>query len=142
MRQALRVANEALNADEVPVGAVVSCQGQLIGKAHNQCEQLKDSSAHAEMIAMTAAAHYLGSKYLSDCTLYVTLEPCAMCAAGMGWAKLGRLVYAASDPQRGFSLWKRPLLHPRTLISHGLESTASEHLLSTFFTKIRHQRSK
>ena len=139
MRIALQAAEEALGAEEVPVGAVVSCQGKLIGRSHNQCEQLKDSSAHAEMIAMTSAAHYLGNKYLKDCTLYVTLEPCAMCASAMSWAQLGRLVYAASDPQRGFRLWERPLLHPRTMVSQGLECTAAEHLLSVFFKNIRNR---
>ena len=140
MDLALQEAEVALQAGEVPVGAVVSCQGRPIAKAHNQCEQLKDSSAHAEMLAMTSAAAYLGNKYLSDCILYVTLEPCAMCASAMHWAQLHQLVYGAADPQRGFSRWKPALLHPRTSTSAGIGAEKAEELLRHFFEKIREKR--
>ena len=142
MQKALQEAQVALNLGEVPVGAIIVCKGRLIAKAHNQCEQLTDSSAHAEMLAMTSAAHYLGNKYLNDCTLYVTLEPCAMCAAAMGWAQLQRIVYAAHDMQRGFNLWDRPLLHPRTRISQSSMRTEAEALLHSFFSKLRRLSSR
>lgn len=139
MQKALQAAEQALSEGEVPVGAVITCQDRLIAQAHNQCERLHDSSAHAEMLAMTAATAHLGNKYLSDCTLYVTLEPCAMCAAAMHWAQLQHLIYAASDPQRGFTLWERPLLHPRTSITQGIATHQAEALLQQFFTQLRNQ---
>ena len=137
MKKALQEAEKAFLEGEMPVGAVIICQGKLIAKAHNQCELLKDSSAHAEMIAMSAASTHLGSKYLSNCTLYATLEPCAMCAAAMNWAQLQHLVYALPDPQRGFNQWEKPLLHPRTTYTYGIFSDVSQRLLKQFFDKIR-----
>ena len=140
MSKALQEAEEALQTGEVPVGAVISHQGKLIAKAHNQCERLRDSSAHAEMLAMTSAAAYLGSKYLSECSLYVTLEPCAMCAAAMYWTQLQHLVYAASDPKRGFTKWQPSLIHPRTSVSTGIEKTAAKGMLEHFFKQLRETR--
>ena len=114
MREALREARAAGAEDEVPIGAVVVCRGRVIARGHNMTERLHDPTAHAEMIALTAATEALGGKYLDDCTLYVTVEPCPMCAAALCWAQLGRLVYGAPDPRRGYSLFSPSLLHPRT----------------------------
>ena len=140
MSKALQEAETAFEEGEVPVGAVISCKGKLIAKAHNQCERLGDSSAHAEILAITSASSYIGSKYLSECTIYVTLEPCAMCAAAMYWAQIQRLFYAASDPKRGFTKWRPSLLHPRTTISTGIAQLVSEQLLDRFFKQIRETR--
>ncbi len=137
MQQAIKEATIAAAEKEVPIGAVVVCQGRIIAKAYNQCERLKDSSAHAEMLAMTAAAAHLGNKYLSDCSLYVTLEPCAMCAAAMRWAQLERLIYSAPDRQRGFTCWKPSLLHPRTSVVQGIAQAETETILCNFFKEIR-----
>ena len=120
MREALREAQAARSEDEVPIGAVVVCRGRIIARGHNMTERLHDPTAHAEMIALTAATEALGGKYLDDCTLYVTVEPCPMCAAALGWAQLGRLVWGAPDPRRGYSLFTPPLLHPRTEVASGL----------------------
>ncbi len=137
MREALKEARKALDDGEVPVGAVVVCQNKIIARAHNQTERLNDATAHAEMIAMTAAANYLGSKYLTDCILYVTLEPCVMCAGGLHWVQLSKLVYGADDVQRGYSLVKSPLLHPKTQIVKGVKKDESRELLDLFFKRIR-----
>lgn len=137
MREALKEASRALEASEVPVGAVVVCKNRIIARGHNQTEQLTDATAHAEMLAITAAANYLGSKYLSECTLYVTLEPCAMCAGAMHWTQLQKLVYGASDTQRGFSLVRSPLLHPKTEVVKGVKGDACKELIDTFFKGIR-----
>ncbi len=137
MNEALKEARIAFDKGEVPVGAVVVCQNRIIGRAHNQTEQLTDATAHAEMIAMTAAANYLGSKYLTDCTLYVTLEPCVMCAGGLHWTQLSKLVYGASDIQRGYSLVSSPLLHPKTQVIKGVKKEESKELLDLFFKRIR-----
>ena len=138
MDLALKQASLAATQGEIPVGAVITLQHRLIAKGHNQCEQLHDSSAHAELIAMTAASNYLGNKYLRDCCLYVTLEPCAMCAAAMYWTQLGRLVYAASDSKRGFSLYTPSLLHPHTTLEqHQPRAQEAQHLLKDFFQKLR-----
>lgn len=137
MREALREAQAAGEAGEVPVGGVVVCGGKIIARAHNLTETLTDPTAHAEMQLIGMAADYLGGKYLDDCTLYVTLEPCPMCAAALGWAQLGRLVYGASDPRRGYTLFTPSLLHPRTEVSSGLLATEASTLLTDFFKKQR-----
>src|SRR5215204_1751805 len=122
MNEALKEAQKAFDIGEVPVGAVVVCKNRVIARAHNQTEKLTDATAHAEMLAVTAAANYLGSKYLSECTLYVTLEPCVMCAGALHWVQLQKVVYGASDIQRGFSLVSSPLLHPRTEVVKGIKA--------------------
>src|SRR5574339_1151676 len=126
MREALKEAQKALEINEVPVGAVVVCRNRVIARAHNQTEKLTDATAHAEMLAITAAANYLGSKYLTECTMYVTLEPCVMCAGALHWVQLQRLVYGASDIQRGYSLVQSPLLHPKTTVIRGIKDDESK----------------
>lgn len=139
MRAALAEAMEAHDADEVPVGAVVVCNGRIIGRGHNMTETLHDVTAHAEMMAITAAANNLGGKYLTDCTLYVTVEPCAMCAGAIGWSQMGRLVYGASDPKRGYTTFydRRSPLHPKTEVSSGLLADECAQLMSDFFRQRR-----
>ena len=137
MKEALKEAVRAYEDGEVPVGAVMVCDGRIIGRGHNQTERLKDATAHAEMIAITSATAWLGSKYLKDCTLYVTLEPCVMCAGALNWSQLSRLVFGASDVQRGYSLISDPLLHPRTEIVRGVMVEECERLIRDFFRKIR-----
>lgn len=137
MEQALRQAELAFEAGEVPVGAVVVAEKRIIARAHNQTEQLTDVTAHAEMLAITSAFNAIGSKYLNECTLYVTLEPCVMCAGALYWAQLGRLVYGASDLKRGYTLNEKNLLHPRTELSSGLLKEESEKLMKQFFAKLR-----
>ncbi len=133
MREALREAQAAIEEDEVPVGAVVVCRGRIIARGHNMTERLHDPTAHAEMIALTAATEAIGGKYLNDCTLYVTVEPCPMCAAALFWAQLGGLVYGAADPKRGFSLFSPSLLHPRTVTVSGVLSGECSELVSSYF---------
>lgn len=133
MREALREAQAAIEEDEVPVGAVVVCRGRIIARGHNMTERLHDPTAHAEMIALTAATEAIGGKYLNDCTLYVTVEPCPMCAAALCWAQLGGLVYGAADPKRGFSLFSPSLLHPRTVTVPGVLSGECSELVSSYF---------
>lgn len=133
MREALREAQAAFEEDEVPVGAVVVCRGRIIARGHNMTERLHDPTAHAEMIALTAATEAMGGKYLNDCTLYVTVEPCPMCAAALCWAQLGGLVYGAADPKRGFSLFSPSLLHPRTVTVPGVLSGECSELVSSYF---------
>lgn len=137
MREALKEARKALDNGEVPVGALVVCQNKIIARSHNQTEQLTDATAHAEMLALTSAAHYLGSKYLNECTLYVTLEPCVMCAGALHWTQLQKLVYGAGDVQRGYTLVPAPLLHPRTEVVKGIGNEECKQLLDTFFKTIR-----
>lgn len=137
MGQALKQAELAFEKGEVPVGAVVVAENRIISRAHNQTEQLTDVTAHAEMLALTAAFNYMGAKYLNECTLYVTLEPCVMCAGAQYWAQLGKLVYGASDEKRGFSRFGKNLLHPRTEVESGLLSEESEAMLKSFFSKLR-----
>lgn len=137
MREALKEAKLAFEAGEVPVGAIVVCRNQIIARAHNQTELLNDVTAHAEMLAITAAANALGGKYLDECTLYVTLEPCPMCASAMGWAQLGRLVYGAEDERRGFMRFGKGLLHPRTKVEYGILLQESQLLLKSFFQQKR-----
>jgi tRNA(adenine34) deaminase len=138
MGEALKQAQLAFEAGEVPVGAVVVAEKRIIARAHNQTEQLNDVTAHAEMLAITSAANAIGGKYLMDCELFVTLEPCVMCAGASYWAQLGRIVYGASDEKRGFTSLGHHLLHPRTEVKSGLLSLESEDLLNRFFKKLRH----
>ena len=133
MQQAYNEALAAFDEGEVPVGALVVCDGQVIASAHNQTERLGDATAHAEMLALTAATDQLGGKYLNECTLFVTLEPCIMCAGAMGWTQLGRLVYAAADPRRGFSRFSPSPLHPKTTVTDGLMAAECEQLMKKFF---------
>jgi tRNA(adenine34) deaminase len=137
MREALKEAEKALTHDEVPVGAIVVCGDRIIARAHNLTEQLHDVTAHAEMQAFTAASEYLGGKFLEECTLYVTLEPCAMCAGAAFWTRITRLVYGASDEKRGYSLTGLHLLHPKTLVTTGVLQDQCKELLKTFFAKKR-----
>jgi tRNA(adenine34) deaminase len=137
MEEALKEARKAFEAGEVPVGAVVVCKGRIIGRGHNLTERLRDVTAHAEMQAVTAAANHLGGKYLADCTLYVTLEPCAMCAGALQWAQLPRLVYGASDDKKGYSLYSDRLLHPRTEVIRGVRAEEASRLLLGFFNRKR-----
>ena len=133
MQQALAEARRAYDEEEIPVGAVIVCDGSIIARAHNLTERLGDVTAHAEMQAYTAAAEYLGGKYLADCTLYVTLEPCVMCAGAAGWTQIGRIVYGASDPKRGFSSLGSTMLHPKTEVTAGVLAPECEALLKAFF---------
>ncbi|GAB3500936.1 nucleoside deaminase [Spirosoma knui] len=137
MEIALSLAEEAAEAGEIPVGAVVVSRNRIIGKGRNQTEQLNDVTAHAEILAITAAAQHLGGKYLPDCTLYVTLEPCVMCAGALFWSQIGRLVIGADDPKRGFSRFNQPLLHPKTRIETGVMADESKALLEKFFRHLR-----
>ena len=137
MQQALREARAAAAEDEVPIGAVMVAGDRVIARAHNQTELLHDVTAHAEMLAFTAASEALGGKYMNDCTLYVTVEPCPMCAGAAGWAQLGRIVYGAPDPRRGFSLLSGPVLHPRTTVTAGVLRDECEELMKAFFKKKR-----
>jgi tRNA(adenine34) deaminase len=137
MRQALDEARLAFAADEVPVGAVVVCGGNVVARAHNLTEMLCDVTAHAEMQAITAAANYFGAKYLNDCTIYVTVEPCSMCAAALGWAQIGRLVYGASDEKRGYTLLAPNVLHPKTEVVAGVMADECSALMREFFQKKR-----
>ena len=137
MREALKEAEKALAIGEVPVGAVVVCKNKILARAHNQTEKLTDATAHAEMLAVTAAANYLGSKYLSECTLYVTLEPCVMCAGALHWVQLQKLVFGASDIQRGYSLVSSPLLHPKTEVVKGIKAAEAKEIIDRFFKSIR-----
>ena len=137
MREALKEAQKALEISEVPVGAIITCRNRIIARAHNQTEKLTDATAHAEMIAMTSAANYLGSKYLNECTLYVTLEPCVMCAGALHWVQLQKLVFGASDIQRGYTLVGKPLLHPKTTVIKGVNAEESKRLIDEFFKGLR-----
>ena len=133
MRAALAEAQRAAEEGEIPVGAVVVCQDRIIARAHNLTETLTDVTAHAEMQAVTAAADHLGGKYLDVCTLYVTLEPCTMCAGALGWAQLGRLVYGATDPKRGFTTYAPGALHPKTQVVSGVLAEECAALMKEFF---------
>lgn len=137
MKEALREAEAARLAGEVPVGAVVVCGNRIVARAHNLTETLNDVTAHAEMLAITAAANHLGGKYLEDCTLYVTLEPCLMCAGALHHAHIGKVVWGADDPKRGFSLLQKPVLHPKTTIQKGIEAASCEKILKDFFIERR-----
>ena len=133
MREAMKEAEMAAYEDEVPIGAVVVCRGRIIGKGHNMTERLHDATAHAEMIAITAATEAVGGKYLNDCTLYVTVEPCPMCAGALNWSQIGRIVYGAPDPKRGYSLFSPSLLHPKTEVIGGVLEQECGALVRDFF---------
>lgn len=137
MKQALQQAQQAFDKDEVPVGAVVVCKNQIIARAHNLTETLHDPTAHAEMQAFTSASDYLGGKYLNECTLYVTLEPCHMCAGASYWVQIGKIVFGASDIKRGVNTLQHSILHPKTEIIGGIMAKESEALLQTFFKSKR-----
>ena len=133
MRKALVEAQAAFDADEVPVGAVVVCKGRVISRAHNLTETLHDATAHAEMQAITSAAEYLGGKYLQDCTLYVTVEPCVMCAGALGWSQVSRVVYGCDDDKRGYTQYAPKALHPKTEVTaHVLENECKELMIQFF----------
>lgn len=137
MSEALREARAAEAEDEIPIGAVIVFGGRVIAKGHNMTERLHDPTAHAEMIAITAATEAMGGKYLNDCTLYVTVEPCPMCAAASAWAQLGRIVYGAIDPKRGYSKFSPSLLHPKTEVDAGVMAEECGNLVSDFFKNKR-----
>lgn len=134
---ALAQASEAASEDEVPIGAVIVCRGRIIGKGHNMTERLRDPTAHAEMIALTSATQAMGGKYLNDCTLYVTVEPCPMCAAALCWAQIGRIVYGAADPKRGYSLFTPSLLHPKTEVTSGVLGDECSKIVTDYFKSKR-----
>lgn len=134
---AIKEAQEAFDSDEVPVGAVIVSGGRVVGRGHNLVETLVDVTAHAEIQAITAAASTLGGKYLTDCTLYVTVEPCVMCAGALAWSQIGRIVYGASDAKRGYSRIGDRLLHPRTEVRAGVLAEECERLMTDFFAKLR-----
>jgi tRNA(adenine34) deaminase len=137
MKVALAEAEKALNRQEIPVGAVVVCGDKIIARAHNLTQTLNDPTAHAEMQAITAATNWLGGKYLKDCTIYVTLEPCGMCAGAIGWSQAAALVYSASDESKGFSTIKGSLLHPKTIVESGVLAGESRELMVRFFKRKR-----
>lgn len=137
MREALREAAAALEEGEVPIGAVVVCRGRVVAKGHNMTERLHDPTAHAEMIALTSACEAVGGKYLTGCTLYVTVEPCPMCAAALAWAQTDVIVYGAADPKRGYSLFSPSLLHPKTRVRGGVLAEECGKLVSDFFKNNR-----
>jgi tRNA(adenine34) deaminase len=137
MRQALQEAQKALQRDEVPIGAVITCQGRIIARGHNLTETLTDVTAHAEMQAITAAAQFLGGKYLTDCTLYVTVEPCVMCAGALGWSQISRIVYGAADEKRGFARFAPLALHPKTEVISGVLQDECSKLVKDFFKRKR-----
>ena len=137
MQMALAQASEAASEDEVPIGAVIVCRGRIIGKGHNMTERLKDPTAHAEMIALTSATQAMGGTYLNDCTLYVTVEPCPMCAAALCWAQIGRIVYGAADPKRGYSLFTPSLLHPKTEVTSGVLGDECSKIVTDYFKSKR-----
>ena len=133
MQQALREAHKALEEGEIPIGAVVVCRGDIIGRGHNLTETLHDVTAHAEMQALTAAASDMGGKYLRDCTLYVTVEPCVMCAGALGWSQIGRIVFGAGDEKRGYRRFAPEALHPRTEVVSGVLEEECRRLMQDFF---------
>lgn len=139
MREALKEAQYAYEEGEVPVGAVVVCNDQIIARAHNQSVALNDATAHAEMVAMTSAANYLGNKYLDQCTLYVTLEPCMMCAGASYWSQLGKLVFGARDEKRGYGRLVQEVLHPKTEVVFGVLAEDCENIVTDFFKNIRNK---
>ena len=137
MRKALYEAQKAAEEGEIPIGAVIVCNDRIISRAHNLTEKLHDVTAHAEMQAITAAADLLGGKYLSDCTLYVTIEPCVMCAGAIGWAQLGRIVYGASDEKRGYQLYAPRALHPKAVVTRGVLEAECRQMMQDFFKQKR-----
>ncbi|WP_423148730.1 nucleoside deaminase [Rubrolithibacter danxiaensis] len=139
MNEALKEARLALRQDEVPIGAIIVCNNKIIGRGHNLTERLNDVTAHAEMQAFTAAANYLGGKYLKDCTLYVTMEPCIMCAGASFWTQIGRIVFGAYDQQRGFTRINQKITHPKTEVSGGIKENECSMLVKEFFLQKRNK---
>jgi tRNA(adenine34) deaminase len=137
MNEALKLAKQAYEEGEIPVGAVIVSKNKIIARAYNQTERLNDVTAHAEMVAITSAANYLGSKYLNDCKIYVTLEPCAMCAGALFWSQIGEVHFAATDDKRGFRQSNPAMLHPKTKLFSGTLKEQSEELMLSFFKKLR-----
>ena len=137
MRMAIAEAERALSKREVPIGAVVVAGDRIIGRGHNLVETLMDATAHAEMQAITAAMSTLGGKYLNDCTLYVTVEPCVMCGGALAWSQIGRIVYGAADPKRGYSTYSERIMHPRTEVVKGVLQQECERLMQDFFSALR-----
>ncbi|MCO6500398.1 MAG: nucleoside deaminase [Vicingus serpentipes] len=137
MKEAFKEAQKAYQEDEVPVGAVIVCENKIIARAHNMTERLNDVTAHAEMLAFTSATDFLGGKYLNECTLYVTLEPCVMCAGASYWTQLKKVVYGANDEKRGFAKYQENLLHPKTEIIKGVMQKECGELIKTFFSAKR-----
>lgn len=137
MRKALMEAQAAFDADEIPIGAVIVCQGRIISKAHNLTEMLHDVTAHAEMQAITSGANLLGGKYLKNCTLYVTVEPCVMCAGAIAWAQISRIVYGAPDEKRGYKKYAPEALHPKTTVTSGVLEDECKALMQHFFASKR-----
>ena len=137
MQQAMKLAEQAYEEGEIPVGAIVVINNRIIAKAYNQTERLHDVTAHAEMLALTSAFNHLGAKYLPDCTLYVTLEPCVMCAGAIHWSQIGGLVYAAPDEKKGFTQYNTGILHPRTQVRQGVMAEESGALIKAFFRRMR-----
>ena len=137
MKRALAEAQQAFAEGEVPVGAVVVCQNKIIARAHNQTETLNDVTAHAEMLAITAATNLLGAKYLTGCTLYVTVEPCVMCAGALGWSQVERVVFGAYDTRRGYQRYASEAMHPKTVVTGGIMQNDCEQLMKDFFEKKR-----
>lgn len=137
MNQAIKEAEKALEAGEVPVGAVIVCRNQIIARAHNQTQLLNDVTAHAEIMAITTASSYLGGKYLNDCTMFVTLEPCIMCAGALYWSQIDRVVYGASDEKRGFMRYGKELLHPTTKLEYGIKHDECGDIIKSFFAAKR-----
>lgn len=137
MREALKEAQKALDKDEIPIGAIIVANDKIIARAHNLTETLNDVTAHAEMQAITSAANYIGGKYLLDCTLYVTIEPCHMCAGALAWSQISKIVYGASETKKGFSLLSQGILHPKTEVVKGVLADDCEKILKDFFAKRR-----
>ena len=137
MRMAINEARQALKREEVPIGAVVMAGDRVVGRGHNLVETLQDATAHAEMQALTAASSTLGGKYLRDCTLYVTVEPCVMCAGAIAWSQAARVVWGADDPKRGYRRYSESVLHPRTSVTRGILAAECEELMTSFFALLR-----
>ncbi len=139
MNEALKEAHKAYDADEVPIGAVVVCKKRIIARSYNYTEKLNDVTAHAEMQAITSASSYLGGKYLHECVIYVTLEPCIMCAAALGWAQISGIVFGASDTRRGFSTFDEKIIHPKTTVIGGVKEVQCSDLMVKFFNEQRNR---
>ena len=139
MKQAFMEAQHAYEEGEIPIGAVVVCENKIIARDHNRVERLSDATAHAEMLAITAAQNHLGSKYLNECTLFVTLEPCSMCAGGLFWTQIGRVVIGALDKERGFSRYNKDIIHPKTELKLGVMAIDCETLIKDFFRRLRNK---
>jgi len=137
MREALKEAQKAFDKDEIPIGAVIVADNKIIARSHNLTETLNDVTAHAEMQAITSAANYIGGKYLTDCTLYVTVEPCVMCAGALAWSHISKIVYGAAETKKGFSVLDNNLLHPKTVVLKGILAADCEKIMKDFFAKKR-----